>query len=249
MSTRTVLESRVALRTGRGAETNFSALVYGAFDDFLRECALRFDFEEMTTEDSIAIVSDAYSADMPTSTLSGFESSVHHLLGGAYLRDGNATTYRFTLKSKEWFLEHFQDRSRTGSPAGRPSVGTRLGSTFQWNCPSNASYTLYLQTSHLPSISLFSDGSASTANPIPSLDIALIYYACSIVFDSIGASSDADRMLARAYSQFEIARDSSKRVPGEVFSAQVKEQEGVHPDPNVMDFDEDALATGDVLTR
>ncbi len=245
MTTRSNLASRVANRTGRSGETNFYVTLYAAFDDFLQEACLQHDFQTMTTEDSISVSANAYSASMPTSSVDGFESDVHHILS-SFLRDSSSSTYNFFIKSVEWFTRRFPDRSRTGAGTGRPVFGARLGKELHWNCPANKAYTLYLQTTHLPDESLFSSGNDSTESPVSILDLALVAYGSYAIFEAVAATGEADRQLARAYGLLAIAVRSDEKEPARTMIAQ---QRGFfsHPDPNVMSFDEDALATGDTL--
>jgi hypothetical protein len=206
MTTAAALLTRVGLRTGRTTATNFSTIVYSAFDDFLQHHAGRIhNFREMMTTDTISVTAGAYNFAMPTSTLSGFSSTVKDIISAKFV--SGSITYGFTVKTPKWLDEHYPDRTRTSATTGFPAIGARIGGNFQIQAPASQAGSLVFQTSHLPA------SIQGGSNPIPSLDLALVCYACYEVWDSLEMSAEADRMLQRAMGLLAVAIEDDSRDP------------------------------------
>ncbi len=174
---------------------------------------------EMKAIDIIAITQDEYEFDMP--------DDVHDILG-AWLAKSGSSNFEFIIKSLEFLDRYSIDRSRSDSSSCQPTYGARSNATtFELNCRSNNSYSLYLRTSHLPA-----DLSTSTL-PIPSLEGALVHYGCSEVFNAIDKLQQAERYEQKAYGLLSLAKAQDRKEPARVIRAipRALGTVDVHPNP------------------
>lgn len=214
MATRSTLRTRVANRTGRSTETNFTAVVNDAFDEFITRCGRLWNFKEMRTTTTLALTTGNYYGSLPSVTLRGFSTSIHHILSvKGYLTTDAETTFPVKLKSATWLDKHFPDRIRTSAVQQAPAFCAREGTRLEVQAPVSDNYTLSLRVALLP-LAFASD---STSNPIPSLDEALVRYGMYAIYDSVEAYQQADRSLAIASNLFLEAVLADEKEPGQEF--------------------------------
>lgn len=214
MATRLTLRTRVASRTGRGSEVNFISIVNDAFDEFLRRCARMHDFREMRSTVTLAFSTGDYYKSLPLTSLLGFETSIHHILGvSGYLTTSAENVFPVKLKSEEWLNRRFPDRIRSTAISQAPAFAARVGSRLDLQAPASDGYTLSLRVSSLPLV--FAND--VTSNPIPSLDEALVRYGTYMVYESVEAYDLADRNQNAAVTLFSEAVATEITDPAEIF--------------------------------
>ena len=217
MATRSALRTRVGIRTNRSNETNFNTLCNEAFDEFLQLAGRRHNFREMFTSGSLTYAADAYSASLPTLSLTGFNTTVKDVV---FLRvgltDDSQQDYPLKLRPAFWLDSYYPDRTRTGSISEKPFFAAVCeGSTLQLQAPASDAYTVTMVCTAIP-LSIASD---SAEIVIPSLEPAMVEYAMHVINHSLKSWEAADRSWQKAWAMFDIAVEADKKDPARVFIA------------------------------
>lgn len=253
------LLTRIARTTGRhggadvdtpaGYSTSFVNGVYEALDEALVLACKRIRFKEARQSFSLSITLNDYYLTLPgtasPSVPSAFQSVVYKLCPKPYLRD-SGRTYPFAFISADRLEGYYPDRSRTGSSTRVPRYGALNGSYLNLDCRSNGSYTLYYRAYVLPKLDIFSNGSDATESPIIGLDQFLLNYACGVIIQNAGGSTEADRFFNIAGMALAGAKAASDDAPGEMLEMEMRGGlvDVTHPDPSLMAYDETTLSLG-----
>lgn len=247
MATRASMKTVIGRRTGMSDSANLDSVCSAAFDFFLAESCLNHTYQEMRQQVTIDIVEDDRVSVMPTqSEDDNFEGEVLHIEGVYLLKDSSAM-YSFWLKTPQWLNKHFADRFRSSSNNSRPTYGCRINDNFHWQAMSNGIYTMYLDTTHLPSDSYFSDSissdpsGTSTTNLISKLTQSLIAYGCHEVYEDLGNERQSERYRQIAYRLQTEAENSDDKVPGRIMGIEDGMRTGGHPNPSYMYYDEENI--------
>lgn len=228
MASRSDLRARVARRTGRSADPDFADIVNGAFDEFLQLVGLRHDFKESRTQTAVTVSNGDVTFELPTITLSGFETKVHHVLSIIVRKSTQGEFTRpLVMRPYGWMEIHYPDRQRSNAIRMRPWFVSRLGTTMHIQAPVDQDYSVTLTTAQLPAAI-----SSSGSNPIPTLDFALVAYGSYVVYDAIEAEALANRNFNKAMTFLNEAELSDERE-----QAEVRQASALDPNPTGYMFD------------
>ncbi len=215
MTTRAELRTRVGRRTGRSADTDFDDVVNAAFDEFLNLASLQHNFKESLAITQVEISNGDVTFELPSITLTGFSTLVHHVVSITVRKDGGGEFTRpLRMRPYTWLDAAYPDRQRSDAIRMRPFFVSRLGTTMHFQAPVDQAYEVRLTTAQLPA-AIASSGS----NPIPTLDFALVAYGVYVVYDSVEAEALANRNLQKSMALLNQATLSDSREPAMIQKA------------------------------
>lgn len=197
--TRSQIKTLVQSRTGR---TDKDTIIEFACDEALQKAMMIHDFDLNTELDAdISVVEDDLYATLAT--------DVYKVISALTIDSGDSAAI-LEIKDKTWFDRFALNPS--DNLKAQPTHAYFSGGRLYFNCACDASYTVRVRTTSIPSFS-----SDSTECPISTLDIYVAAYATSEVFFDL--EYESKYMLWRKRSDFELngaiqadMRNPAKRV-------------------------------------